>query len=223
MDAINAAIAQAKNAAADVLPPAAPAPALQTQTYAAPAPAAPAQKLSLMDVADAARPTVDHYLKVNASGILIGKDVKNPQDEIEVELVLTEAQFFWGVRENKNYRRSIDRVTEEKTGAPWASVVAECRRLDTKCKGDYKAADIPMTLVNDVKTLKGDAVLAKAGAKVGYTTSITGFYPFEELVKNAVKAGQASIKLRGKLKHDPKSKDSENWGIILFQDFVPVQ
>lgn len=216
-DSITAAIAAAKaNAGAAVanLPPG----PISTSTEVVVQ--GQAQSLSLMDVATSARKKVDHYLKVTEDGIKVGKDSKFMFEELPVTIDMTTVTLFWGVRADKTYRRSYNRVTEDGTGQPWASVVAESRRLDPKCKGDYKGADIAMTLTADLKDAKG-VTIAAAGEVLGYTTSITGFGPFQELVAELNGKGLLQSTIAGTAKHAARNGNGNNWGVIEFPGFEP--
>jgi hypothetical protein len=223
MNSIQAAMDQAKVAAANAVVGAAQAnvpAATSAPSSTALAPVA-AQRLNLADIATTARTKVDHYLKVDKYGMTVGKSPQNPLDEIKVTLNVSEASFFWSLRVDQVYKRSNDRVSEDATGQPWPVVVAQGQRADPKCKGDYKAAEIPMTLAQDV-TDKAGNVIAKAGDMIGYTTSITGFEPFQQLVAAAFKTGNDNVTLSGTLKHKYMSRDRNEWGVIQFENFEPV-
>ena len=215
---------QAKEAAANALPGAAP-PAIATATAPASAPVAYAapQKLSIHDVAATARKKVDHYVKVGEHGITIGKQpqLMSPADKIAVSLVVDEANLFWSLRIGTDYKRSLDRVSEDATGQPWPTVVAQGRAVDPKCKGDYKAAEVFMILEQDVLGKKGE-VLAKKGEFIAYTTSITGFDPFQQLAAACSKTGNLYNRIAGHLQHQFIDRNNNQWGIILFENFEPV-
>jgi len=57
-------------------------------------------------------------------------------------------------------------------------------KINEKCSGIYKSAEIPMTLIEDVADpKKGSTLVVEAGTRVGATPSVTAFKPFQAFMK----------------------------------------
>lgn len=235
LDQINAQIAAAQAAAAAGAAQAAPVPSVGTASAVpAVAPAVAAGKpVSLGELLAEGGMRVDAYLKVDKLGFLIGTDLKNAQDELEVEFVLSDVVPFWGLRYGQQpvtYRKSFDRIVESRSKKPWAACVAEAQAADSRCRGDYPSADIPFTILKDIKAEKGDNAgknLVSAGQTVGLTLSITNFKDFAAFIKpyeDLRAAGQLAddVILKGKLKHVTAEGGGNIYGKAHFVDFTVV-
>lgn len=213
-DAISAAVEAAKAATANV-PMTAP-PTAGTAVASMPARGTP---VSLQDMVTGST-AVDLYAKVSKTGIQLGENPKFLCDEFIAELNLADVVAFYGVRfgagSSTTYKRSLDRVTEQQTGRAWATIVAEAQQIDPKCKGDYQGADIPLKLVDQVDGGK-NADPIEAGKIVGYTTSITGFKPFQSFAQQMYKAGLGDVPLKVKVSHKYENRNGNEWGILLFE------
>jgi len=221
-DPIQAAVAAAL-AAQNAAPATAGVPATQsTPGTAVGAPGAtPARgsAVSLQDMVTGST-AVDMYAKVDKRGIQLGDNSKFLCDELLVKINLSEVVAFYGVRfgqgSSTTYKRSLDRMTEQVSGRAWSSIIAEAQQIDPKCKGDYSGADIPMTLLEEVDGGK-NAEPIEAGKVVGYTTSITGYKPFQTFASAMYKAGLGDIDLKVKITHKEESRNGNEWGILLFE------
>lgn len=233
LDAINAQIEAARQAAATV---AAPTTAVTGYTPgAAPAVAElvqPGRAISLGEALSDSGLAVKEFLKVDKPGFLIGKDTKNYIDEIAVQFYLRDIVAFRGIRYGNpaKYLRSYDRLTEARSRKPWAQCIAEASAADPRCKGDYASADIPFIVVNDILATKGENAgkpLISKGERLGLTLSITNWKPFAEFIKpyeNLRAAGKLpeDLLLQGTLVHVQKEKDGNTWGVATFKDFQAV-
>ena len=80
------------------------------------------------------------------------------------------------------FARSYDGVREAQSGRSWADVVALAQATDPKCSGAYDAAEVPLTLDDDL--VCGDRIV-RAGQNLGFTTPITGFRTFMTWAREA--------------------------------------
>lgn len=222
---LNAVLDQAKAAAAAtvVSQPVSNVPA----TYGAPQ--APARPVSMMEMLAEGGMSVKAYMKVDKPGFTIGSDTSVYHKEFNVEFRLADAKPFYSIRYGSpaKYLRSIDRVTETRSRRPWADALVEAQRLDVKCKGDYRAVEIPFVVLQDI--LDGDKkVLVSEGEAIGWTSSITNWKPFAEFIGpyfQMIASGQITddTVLRGKIVHFQGKSDANTWGLVHFKDFAIVE
>jgi hypothetical protein len=217
--ALNAALDQARSAAGAAVP-AIPATGSNVVPMQAPNPGRP---VSMREMVAEGGMSVKAYLKVDKAGFTLGADTSTYHKEFEVEFRLNQAMPFYGVRFGNpaKYLKSMDRIVEKNSRRSWADVVAEAGRLDPRCKGDYRAVDLPFTSVKDIKS---GEVSVEAGETLGWTSSITNWKAWEEFVKPyfvMMDAGTLNedALVRGRIVHTQK-KDGQNvWGILTFEDF----
>lgn len=221
LNELTAVLDQAKAAAAQVQTPA----VYETQ---ASAPVAAARPVSMMEMLAEGGMTVKAYMKVDKPGFTIGSDTSVYHKEFLVEFKLSDAKPFYGIRYGNpaKYLRSIDRVTETRSRRPWTAALEEAQRLDPKCKGDYRAVEIPFTVLADIQDAN-KKVLVEAGEAIGWTSSITNWKPFEEFIKPYfVQLANGQITedtvLRGKIVHQQAKSDANVWGLVTFVDFAAV-
>lgn len=223
MDSINQQIAQAR-AAAGAITTTAPQ---QSSVPSLPTGGRPVSMREMM----AEGVSVKTFLKPDAAGILVGKDTVTTFEEIPVEFRLNEPKPFYGLRYGQTpvvYKKSYDRLVESRSKRPWADVVAEAQRMDSRCTGDYRAVDVPFTVLVDLMPKKGDEPLAKAGDKIGWTSSVTNWAEFEALMRpyfTLIDQGiiDENALIRGKVVHVQKTKTGvKPWGALEFHDFQLV-
>lgn len=224
LDAINAALAAARNAAAVQVP--ATVAANNNVAVATPAVAA-GRPVSMREMLQESGMAIDKYLKLDKAGFAIGEDLKNFIDEIEVEFRFSDAKVFYSCRYGNpaKYSKSFDRIVDAKTKKPWSQVLSEAQAADPKCTGDYRALDLPFTVLTDVKNAKGDTVLFEAGKKLGWTSSVTNWKYWQEFATPfyaLMDAGVISedVTLRGKIVHKQETRNGNTWGLLTFVDFV---
>lgn len=223
MEAVNAAIAQARAAASNVAPTPA-VPALVGSTALAMAGGRP---VSLREMLAESTAKVDAYLKIVPAGFNIGDDKKSMFEEIPVEFRFADAKVFYGVRYNKTYEKSFDRIVNARSKRPWADCVAEAQRLDPKCRGDYRGVDVAFTVLETLTAKDGKTVLIEAGQKLGWTSSITNWNDFAEFAApffELMDAGVISDKVtvRGKIVHQERTNKDNTWGVATFAAFEVV-
>lgn len=233
-DAVQAAIAAAREAAAAL--PAEAAPSTQTpgamtapasaQSGGAIVAAGSAPAVTLDEIMQAGGMNVKGFIKVDKLGFIIGSD-NNPHDDIAVGLVLDEARPHYALRftvgDKTTYRKSLNRQVDAASGRPWAQAIAEAQGLDPKCRGDYPAVDVPVVILTEIKNKKGDTVLAEPGDRFGITTSVTNFNLFRDFKTAMTKMGVTNSEpIIGKIVHESKKSNGNTWGLCHWKDFAPV-
>jgi hypothetical protein len=165
----------------------------------------------------------DKWLQVKDAGIRIDRDDKAFVTEFTADFDLSEFKLFWGSRaefagNNVQYAKSYDGKLTDK-GENFNQVLAEFKAGSVKDASPYRGADIIATLDEDVTQGK---TVVPAGTRIGYSTSITGFAPFQTFLANMKKQGKlraegdgdiVKVKITHQLKTNPKGQD---YGILLF-------
>lgn len=180
------------------------------------APTMPGQAMSLASMMTGAI-TVDEWLKVKEFGILVGSH-NTLHDTIKVQINLAEAAVNMTLRYGQNpatYIKSYDGATCN-TGGSWNDAQAKAKSIDPNAR-PYQSVDIPMTLLEDLKS-KGGEVEAAAGVTLGYATPTTGKGNFVHLLKAVAATGNNpddSIVVV-ELGFEKKVKGSNTWGLMTF-------
>lgn len=223
VDAINAALATARAAAAQAAPATAQVPAVANAS----APTAVAQAgppVSMRQMVTEAGIRPDAYLKVTPFGFNVGKDTKTVFDELPVEFRITQAKPFYGLRYGNpaKYLKSYDRKVESKSRRDWATVTAEASAADPRCTGDYPALDLLMTATADIKAKDGSILLEK-GKTLGWTSSITNWTEWASFIEPIYQLIDLNIVppdtlVAGKIKHLQRSGNGNTWGLVSFED-----
>jgi hypothetical protein len=165
----------------------------------------------------------DKWLQVKDAGIRIDRDDKAFVESFTGTLDLSEVKLFWGSRaefagNNVQYAKSYDGKLTDK-GENFNQVLAEFKASSVKDASPYRGADVLVTL--DEAVTQGKTVVDE-GTRVGYSTSITGFAPFQSFLAAMKKQGLlraegdgevVRVKVTHKLKTNPKGQD---YGILLF-------
>lgn len=227
MSSIDDAVAAAEAAAANMTEN---NQALATQTQGTALAAAPAGgpvDMSLGSFLTAGGINPDKWLQVKDTGLKLDKNDKNTFDEFTGEVDFSKVKMFVGLRislpgSKYEYIKSYDGRTEAKTGQNWNVAVAEANARAQSPSTTYRGADI---LVVTDKVIEQGSAKIPAGTKVGYTTSITGFAPFQSLLQTLVEAGDVSVgagdRLSGtvtlKLSHEAKKNADYEWGVVNFE------
>jgi hypothetical protein len=220
--AIAAALAAAQNAQAN---PSAVVPAGQTSSAVSTAVAPAPVKLS-METMQAGQMSVDAWLKVKEDGLKIG-DMPGLLPEIRVKLNMVDGQGFmlkYAIKAGNpaQYAYTYDRSTAV-GGGTWPEAQARIRALEPAGKrppSEYRAVDLPFTLLEDVTVGKGkDAkVIAKAGDTLGYTTSTTNWANWEQFYKEVEKAKLIGQTVEVKLSAQARKNNAGNtWGVVAFE------
>lgn len=165
----------------------------------------------------------DKWLQIKDTGIRIDRDDKAFVTEFYGDLDLSTVQLFWGARaelagNNVVYTKSYDGKTTVK-GEPFQAVLADFKANSVKNADPYRGADILVTLTEDV--VQGKTTIP-AGTKVGYSTSITGFAPFQSFLQEAKRKGLLrdlgdGEVVRVKVTHEMRTnKANQDYGVLLF-------
>lgn len=171
---------------------------------------------------------VETWLKVNEYGLRFGLE-KKLIEKFEAIIDTDEMQLKYTVRFGNpaKYKSSLDRV-QTIGGGSWAQTLEDALRMDPKAK-EYPSADLVLYPTSDVTD--NGKVLAKAGAKVGHTTSKTNWREIEKFIQ-AVFASYPDLPLtaaelpKGKFKvqvgyHVIKTENE--WGVLTLTDPVLVE
>lgn len=178
----------------------------------------PAGKPKTWDDAEAqASMNVDHYLKVDEYGLHVDDD-KAAFETISVTIRLAEVILGDGVRYmaggRAQYDKSLDGGVRSVRGKPWAEVVQQAITLDPACRGSYPLADVPMTLTKPLKLKNGTTIAA--GARIGYTTSVTGYKGFISWAKDARANNGEEATIDVTVGFVSRKKNGNEWGEMTF-------
>lgn len=170
---------------------------------------------------------VDKWIQVKDAGIRLDRDEKAFITEFEAELDLDSVQLFVGLRAefagNKvEYRQSNDGGKTTTRGENFAELAARWKATSVKPVDPYRGANMTLVLANDV--VQGKTTIP-AGTKLGYTTPVTGFTPFQNLLKKLAAEGKVSDagggRLSGgrvavKLTHEARENAAkQEYGVVL--------
>lgn len=172
---------------------------------------------------------VDKWIQLKEDGIRLDRDEKAYIESFEAELDLDSVQLFVGLRAefagNKvEYRQSTDGGKTTTRGENFNAVLQQWKNTSVKPCDPYRGANMTFILAEDV--VQGKTTLP-AGTKLGYTTAVTGFSPFQSLLKQlaadgkVVDAGGGRLsggRVRVKLIHEARANASkQGYGVILFE------
>ena len=115
-----------------------------------------------------------------------------------------------------NYCRSYDGVTTFGSPKPWELTVRDGQHLDADCRGQYSAVKIPMILTEAVE-LKRDRKTVEGGTRIGYTTSITGYRPFQKFWNECEKKGLTDAVVKVKLAYETRKSNGNEWGVVVYE------
>ena len=162
---------------------------------------------------------VDAWLKPDFQGMTIGENAVAVM-HVDVEIDMTEKKGFTliqALRYGENpvrYDYTTDNMVS-KDGTPWLQVLGAAYAVDPTVQ-PYRAAQIPMTVIEDAVNLKNE-VVAKVGTRLGYTTSVTGWAPFEALYRECARQNILGQKVIVRLTNEGKVKGTNKWGIVKFE------
>ncbi len=218
-DAIQQAIAAAKaaqeataNAAAPANTAVATAPSTSVATHSAPAP-----KLSMATVSTGAL-NVDAWIKPKEFGLLVG-DSSDLFENAICSIDMTDGKGFVvkkGIKAGNpaQYAYTVDGVTAV-TGGSWEAAIAKMKAINPTAY-EYRCVDLPFVLLEDI-VAKGK-VLAKAGTKLGYTTSTTNWKAWEEFYSTCANANVLDELVKVKLGFEKRENKAGNkWGVLTFE------
>ena len=221
-DAIAEAVAKAQAAAGTVAQQA----AAQQPTGGAVVPSngqagavVPAGPKMSMEALMAGGMTVDVWVKCKEFGLLVGQTTELVP-EFKAYIDMTDGVGFSPKQSIKagnpaQYWSTYDGAMSDK-GIPWNEAIQKAVALDPKAR-PYRSVDVPMVLLEDVVSPKG-TVLAKAGNRLGYSTSTTNWAAWETFYKSVATAGHLGKCVEVKIGFESKSnKNGNTWGIMTWE------
>ena len=236
VDPVQAAIARAKAAAADLaaLQAAAastpPSTAVAVATSTQPPANLPlrGEPMTLADLASGL--AVDGWLRVDEHGFLLGKDNTLYQGTIAAEIDLSAIQVGRAIKVNTpagpQYFKTYNGVTEARGGS-WEAAVAQAQRIDPKAQ-DYPTCDLPITILTDIVSAKG-VVLVTADTVLGHSFSTTGLTSFRRLIPTIQRLfpeaatasnGFPNTNLRLTIGSEKRTNAKGTWGVLTFTDLT---
>lgn len=170
--------------------------------------------------------SVDGWFKPKEYGLAIG-DNPGLVTQIRVALDLTEGVGFVSKMAIKGgnpaqYSYTTDLVNAT-GGGSWEQAQARIRALDPKAS-PYRAVDLPFTLLEDVKVCPPGAgadkavEVAKAGQRMGYTTSTTNWSNWETFYRDCASKGLIGKRVEVIIGSQRRTNKNNNvWGVMSFQ------
>lgn len=183
--------------------------------------AGPSRKMSVTDFMGSGRSNAENYLKVSEHGLTIGTDIKKLIESFPAVIDCAELRACTQVRFGKppQYIKTYDgrKSTDSRS---WSECLALAKSVDSGRQSDpYQTLEMIIRPSEDVKSMKGEDTLAKAGIRLGYTPPYTGVpeaSSFLEAVHNAggdVERSKANVKVGYK----DKASNGNTWGIVTFE------
>jgi hypothetical protein len=161
---------------------------------------------------------VESWLQVDKYGLHLDKS-QEAIESLDVEIDLSEVAPIYMVRFGKNppiYRKSYDGVTTFGWSKPWELTVQEAQALDSECKGQYAAVEIPMRLLEAVE-LKRDKKTIERQTRIGHTTSVTNYRLFQRFWNACQKQGLAGTVVKVRLGYQVRRSNGNEWGVVTFE------
>lgn len=176
------------------------------------------QKLTMETMA-AGGMAVDKWLKVNENGLHIGESglIANP---VLCSIDMTEGSGFvlkFAIKGGNpaQYAYTTDLVNAV-GGGSWEAAQARIRAVQPGAS-PYRAVDLPFTLEEDTKDIKGKEA-GKVGDLLGYTTSTTNWGNWQAFHKECAEAGLLGKRVLVKLSAQARSnKNGNTWGVVAFE------
>lgn len=213
MDAVQQAIANARNVA-----DAAPAPMVIEQANTQLAPVGAGRPKSLADATANYVERPEIFIKVDEYGLHI--EDKGIINEIFGILTLKDCKFPEVCRFMRAgqaaYLRTYDGIREVTSGKSWAQALEDARRIDQKAD-IYNAVDFVVELSHEIKKqgpAQNAAAVPPVGARLGHTTSRTGYDTIMKLVKSVYDLYGEDAVVPVRLYPISKTKGSNSWGIV---------
>lgn len=169
---------------------------------------------------------VDHWLKYTEYGIAIG-DRTRPLETISVYLNMDEIAYCYQVKYQLNgaakYHRSYDRLTDARGGA-WSATLDQVKQIDPAAF-EYRSAELPLILAEDVLGKDGKTIAVRAGETLGLALPTTGWKSFQRFVRGLnrrhIDARTASLRFELGFKVLQKT-GVKDWSVPEFSDVEEV-
>lgn len=212
-DAVDRAVSEAESKATESQDQQAQVPARASTTSKAPA--KPGKPLSMRQIANRGL-MPDHWLKVSEFGLTVGNNRKPLLDELTVEIDMKKVAPCLVVKfgaQPPTYLKSYDGVTCVQ-GGTWQDALERAQSVDPRAS-DYRSADIPMKLLEDVG--EGKAKIASNGETLGYSVSTTGFAKWEDFWNKLAEQGLEESVVKVKLSWEERKNSAGNvWGVVTY-------
>ncbi|WKV22064.1 hypothetical protein Phage2-1_00063 [Achromobacter phage 2-1] len=172
-----------------------------------------------MDQLMAGGMTVDVWVKCKEFGLIVGQ-TQELVPSFKVYIDMTDGVGFSCKQSIKagnpaQYWSTYDGAMSDK-GIPWNEAIQKAVALDAKAR-PYRSVDVPMVLLEDIKSPKG-AELAKAGQRLGYSTSTTNWAAWESFYKAVATAGLLGKCVEVNVGYEAKTnKNNNTWGIMTWE------
>ena len=189
----------------------------EAKAQASQLPAVPIRKLTMFDL-EVGSLDVESWLQVDRYGLHLDRS-QEALEALMVEIDLTEIVPLYMVRFCKNppnYCKSYDGVMTFGSPKLWELTLREAQHLDPDCRGQYSAVEIPMTLIDGVE-LKRDRKTIEGGTRIGYTTSITGYRPFQKFWNECEKKGLTEAVIKIRLGYETRKSNGNEWGVVTYE------
>lgn len=162
---------------------------------------------------------VDAFLKVNEDGLKIG-DKPQLIETITVDIDLAQCVVAQVIKFGNPavYYKTLDGMTTQGQGFTWSEAIMRAKQINPKAD-PYKSVDIPMTLVEDAKDLKGNVVV-EAGTTLGHSTSTTNWANMVALLKAVDAKGysRSTDTVRVTITSERRTNKNNNvWGVLKFE------
>jgi hypothetical protein len=162
--------------------------------------------------------SVDAYIKVSKDGMTIG-DSAIILDAFQAAIDMGEVFNYFGVKFGNPavYEKTTNKQVSL-SGKSWAQVLQTATQVDgAKFRGDYRSADVPFTLLQDVKDIKG-VVVATKGQRIGKSLSTTEWKEWELFVKTLQRLGHDVDTVLADLEvcFKARSNAQNKWGVLTF-------
>lgn len=168
---------------------------------------------------------VKTYFKFSEHGITVGND-KKLYDAIDVTVDMSEVQYCFAVKFGNpaRYEQTLNRQVSLK-GLPWVSVLEQAKKIDPKCTGEYRSANIPFVVNEELKSKDGKEVLVEEGDRVGYSLATTAWGVWSQFLKALQKRGIDHKRgvVRFTLGCDATTRNGNTWGLLSIKDIQEVK
>lgn len=168
--------------------------------------------------------TVDGWIKPKEFGLLIG-DKAEIIPKLKVMLDMTEGVGFIPKMAIKGGNPAQYAYTTNGAtaigGGSWPAAQERIRQLDPKAAA-YRAVDLPFTLLEDAMGFapgnQTPVELAKAGQRLGYTTSTTNWANWETFYRECLNKGLKDKRVELFIGAQKRTNKNNNvWGVMTFE------
>ena len=170
----------------------------------------------------------DRWLDIRDTGFRFDKNNKSVFESFTGTINFASGvKMFQGARIAKadgtyEYLKTYDGRTEARSGQAWAAALNDAANRSTKPVSPYRGADILIELDTPVSQGKDKF---DVGFKVGYTTAVTAFKPFQSFLATLLESGEVTVAPDGetmsgevsvKVDHETMKNANYEWSIAVF-------